>query len=108
MNIEKELHYLKEVAAEFAKQKAHVVYLTEFRKSKKAILIRQAEREGLKTGQERESYAYSHDEYLELLDALKIATEEAERLRIMIKTCELQIESKRMANMRAMSEMKLR
>ena len=108
VDIERALHYLKTVAAEYAKQKAHVVYLTEFRKSKKAILIREAERNGLKTGQERESYAYSHEEYLTLLDGLKVATEESERLRIMVKTAEMQIDVWRSQNARAVAEMKLR
>lgn len=60
---------------EAAKAKADEVYLREFRKSKKAILMQEAKDEGHKTGQERESYAYAHPEYLELLDALRIATE---------------------------------
>ena len=108
MNIEKELHYLKEIAGEYAAQKAHAEYLKEFRKSKKAMLINEAAKQGLKTAQERESYAYSHEEYLYVLDGLKVATEESERLRIMVKTCELQIDSKKTNEMRAMAEMKLR
>jgi len=108
MNIEKELHYLRENAKEYAAQRAHMEYLKEFRKSKKAMLINEAAKAGLKTAQERESYAYSHEEYLCLLDGLKIATEEAERLRIMIKGCELSIEAKKTAEMREMAEMKLR
>ena len=108
MNIEKEIHYLKTYAAEYAKQRAHAEYLKEFRKSKKAMLINESVKQGCKTAQERESYAYSHEEYLCLLDGLKIATEEAERLRIMIKTAELQIDAKKTENMRAMAEMRLR
>jgi hypothetical protein len=108
MNIEKELHYLKETAGEYAAQKAHAEYLKEFRKSKKAMLINEAANQGMKTAQERESYAYSHEEYLCVLDGLKVATEEAERLRIMVKTCELQIDSKKTQSMRDMAEMKLR
>lgn len=108
LNIEKELHYLKGIAEEYGKQKAHCDYLKEFRKSKKAILINEAAKNGLKTAQERESYAYSHDEYLIVLDGLKIATEEAERLRILIKCAEIQIDAKKTNEMREMAEMKLR
>lgn len=107
MNIEKELHFLRENAKEYAAQKAHMEYLKEFRKSKKAILIQEAAKQGLKTAQERESYAYSHEEYLCLLDGLKVATEEAERLRIIIKGCELSIDAKKTAEMKSMSEMRL-
>ena len=83
-------------------------YLKEFRKSKKAMLINEAAQQGLKTAQERESYAYSHEEYLCLLDGLKVSTEESERLRILIKTCEMQIDAKKTAEMKQMAEMKLR
>ena len=41
------------------------------RTSKKAILMVEAEQKGLKTGQEREAYAYSHESYQELLQGLK-------------------------------------
>lgn len=68
MNIEK---LISDSVKEAAKAKADVVYLTEFRKSKKAILMQEAQVNGLKTGQERESYAYAHSEYIELLEGLK-------------------------------------
>lgn len=108
VEIEKALHYLKITAEEYSKNKAECEYLKEFRKSKKAILINEAERKGLKTAQERESYAYAHDEYIELLNGLKVAIGEAERLRIMVKTAELQIEIWRSQNSRATAEMRLR
>lgn len=81
MNIEKLFHEWRSAVDEAAKSKANVVYLTEFRKSKKAILMQEAELNGLKTGQERESYAYAHPEYLELLKGLRVAVESNESLR---------------------------
>lgn len=108
MDIEKELHYLKEVAGRYAKYKAQSEYLKEFRKSKKAMLINDALKKGIKTAQERESYAYSNQEYIDLLNGLKIATEESERLRMMIKACEIQIDAKKTQEIRDMAEMKLR
>jgi len=80
-SIEKLFHEWRNSVDEAAKAKANVVYLTEFRKSKKAILMREAELKGMKTGQERESYAYSHPEYIELLEGLKVAVETNESLR---------------------------
>jgi len=65
-----------------------MVYLTEYRKSKKVILMNQAQAEGIKTGQERESYAYAHDDYLALLIGLKEATEKSEELRYRMKIAE--------------------
>ena len=76
---------------EAAKAKADVVYLTEFRKSKKAILMQEAQVNGFKTGQERESYAYADSEYLALLDALRIATEINEKFRWRMKIAEERI-----------------
>ena len=81
MNIEKLFQGWRDAVEEAAKAKANVIYLTEFRKSKKAILMQEAEINGHKTGQERESYAYAHPEYLELLKGLKEAVETHENLR---------------------------
>jgi len=81
VDIEQLISEWRGAVSAFAGAKANTEYLREFRKSKKAILIGQAEREGLKTGQERESYAYAHKEYTDLLEALKIAIEQSEELR---------------------------
>ena len=84
MSIETLIHDWRLAVDDYAKAKAEAEYLKEFRKSKKAILMQEAQadpKKGLKTGQERETYAYAHTEYLELLDGLKVATKEAEQLR---------------------------
>ena len=81
MDIEQLIHDWRDSVKDYAKAKADTEYLREFRKSKKAILIGQAAEQGLKTGQERESYAYAHKEYTDLLTALRIAIELSEELR---------------------------
>ena len=108
MEIEKALHYLKVTADQYAKAKSEAEYLKEFRKSQKALLMIEAEQQGVKTVSERECYAYSHEEYLQLLDGLKEAIHQSERLRIMVKTAEMQIDVWKTDQMRNMSEMKLR
>ena len=105
---ERALHYLKIHSDEYAKARAQAEYLKEFRKSKKALLINEAEIKGRKTQQERESYAYSHDEYIEVLEGIKAAQEVAERLRLMVKAAELQIDIWKTNQMKVMAEMKLR
>ena len=75
MEIEKLFRDFRSEIDAAAKAKADVVYLTEYRKSKKAILMQEAQTNGLKTGQEREAYAYAHIEYQELLKGLQIAVE---------------------------------
>ena len=78
MNIEQILTAMRKHAPELAKAKADRVYLEQFRKSKKAILYQQAP-DG--TIAEKEAYAYSHPEYLEVLDGLREAVEAEEELK---------------------------
>ncbi|OLF36646.1 hypothetical protein BTW00_05440 [Psychrobacter sp. C 20.9] len=87
--IEKPLNWIRDKAKDYARAKATRVYLEQFRKSKKAILIQEAPQG---TGQAKESYAYSHAEYIEILDALRVAVQEEEELRYMIKAAELKFE----------------
>lgn len=99
---------MKVNADKYAKAKAQRVYLERFRKSKKAILIREAESKGIKTGQERESYAYAHESYLELLEGLRAAVEVEESLRWLLTACREKIDHHKQMNMYKMAEMRLR
>jgi hypothetical protein len=62
----------------FAKAKSERVYLEEFRKSKKSILMSQSTDSTI-GGQERD--AYRHPEYLALIEGLKEAVEVEETLK---------------------------
>lgn len=70
--------YIIHNAGKFAKAKAQRVYLEEFRKSKKALLMGQS---AGKSAVEREQFAYANDEYLALIAGLKEAVEVEEKLR---------------------------
>ena len=70
--------YVLANAGKFAAAKAQRVYLEEFRKSKKAILMAQCSD---RAANAREQYAYSHPDYLTLLDGLKAAVEVEEKLK---------------------------
>lgn len=74
----KAVDYIIANAKKFAKAKAERVYLEEFRKSKKALLMAQSSAEAANA---REQYAYAHEEYQALLDGLKQAIEIEESLR---------------------------
>lgn len=76
MKEEEWLHGIQQVIADYARAKGERVYLEQFRKSKKALLMRQAESEGITVAAKQESYAYAHSEYQELLEGLKAATEQ--------------------------------
>ena len=75
------INYMIRHSAEYAQAKAQVTYLEEFRKSKKAMLFSVAMGN---TIADKNNYAYSHPEYLAVLDGLKEAVEKAETLRWML------------------------
>ena len=72
------IEQLWKLSPEYAKAKGERVYLDEFRKSKKALLMQASTQ---KTGIAQEADAYAHPEYVSLLDALRAAVEAEETLR---------------------------
>ena len=70
--------YIIANAKKFANAKANRIYIEEYRKSLKSILMKRSLEESL-GAQEREAYA--HDEYKQLLQGLREAVEIEERLR---------------------------
>lgn len=78
MNPHKAVDYMIENAGKFAAAKANRVYIEEFRKSQKALLMKTS-KETTSAGQERDAYA--HADYLALLDGLKVAVEVEETLK---------------------------
>jgi len=103
IDVEKTLTFIRKNAKDYSAAKGDRVYLEQYRKSKKALLMIEAEQRGIKTGQERESYAYAHDDYIALLAGLQAAVEKEEYLKLMIAGCHAKIELWRtqQANMRA-------
>jgi hypothetical protein len=81
--------YIIANAGKFAAAKAQRVYLEEFRKSKKALLMAQS---SAKTSAEREQYAYGHEDYLGLLGGLKAAVEVEEKLKWDLEAARLRVE----------------
>lgn len=92
INIFKCLDFIRDSASKFAKAKAERIYLEEFRKTKKALCMIDAEKNGHKSSAAQEREAYAHTEYIELLYALKIAVEEEEKLRWQITAATAKIE----------------
>lgn len=71
------LHQIERLVKAYAKAKADRVHLEQFRKSKKALLMTEAETldsKKYKSAAAQEVYAYGHSEYLELLEGIKAAT----------------------------------
>ena len=83
------IDYMIRHSKAYAIAKAEVTYLTEFRKSKKAILFASAIGN---TVADKENYAYSHPEYIKLLKDLEKAVVEAERLKWMLTAAQARID----------------
>jgi hypothetical protein len=84
LNVFRCLDFIRDHAAQLAQAKANRVHLEEFRKSKKALLMKAAEVNGATSVNAQERDAYAHPEYQELLSALRASVEEEERLRWMM------------------------
>lgn len=77
MDYEARFEELEKLALSYAQAQAQADHLAEFRKSKKALLMKEAEFAGVKTAAIQERDAYAHPEYVKLLEGLKAATEQA-------------------------------
>lgn len=72
------INYILDNGKLYAAAKAERIYLEEYRKSLKAILMEGSRSETI-GGQERDAYA--HKDYIHLLDGLRVAVENEETLR---------------------------
>lgn len=89
MDAEKAVNFIRKHSKEYAIAKAHRIYMEEYRKSLKAILMKKS-LESAVNAQEREAYA--HDEYVAHLRALQAAVEKEEFLRWKIVAAEAMVE----------------
>ena len=80
----KAIEYIIENAPKFAEAKAQRMYLEEFRKTKKALLMKDAMARGIDSAVAQEREAYAHYEYADLLRGLMVAIEKEETLKWML------------------------
>ena len=85
----KAAEYLRESAPLFAKAKSDRIFLEQFRKSKKALLMAESTE---RTAAAKEIYAYAHHEYIELLNGLREAVEAEEIIKWKMTAAEAHIE----------------
>lgn len=99
--IDKALDYLRDNASAAATARANRIYMEEFRKSKKAMLMK---RHGEIPVNAQEREAYADPEYVQHLEALKQAVYEDERHRFLLEAASAKIDAWRsqQANIRAM------
>ena len=92
MDIEELLERYRQLADRYAPARAQREYLDEYKKSMLALLMKDAERQGYNSGVAQEREARANDNYLVLLDNLKTAVLEEEKIRYHMKATEWEIE----------------
>lgn len=85
----KSVDFIRDHAEEYAEAKANRVYLEQFRKSKKSLLLLASDK---KTGIEKEADAYANQEYIALIEGYKQAVEVEEKLKWMMIGAQARIE----------------
>jgi hypothetical protein len=91
-NPNKVVEFLLKNAGKYAKAKAQRIYLDEFRRSKRALLMQDAELHGYETSASQERQAYSHPEYQQLLEGLKEAITVEETLRWQLIAAQIKVD----------------
>jgi len=100
---------IEALGEQYAEAEANRIYLLEYRKSLKAILMTQAEADAPGMAlQKQERFAYSHKDYLELLQGIKAAVYESAKLRHQIKVMDTRFETWRTKQATLRAEMNLR
>ena len=80
---------IRDRAPLYGEAKAQRVYLEEFRKTKKALLMKDALARGIDSAVAQEREAYAHIEYADLLKGLMIAIEKEETLKWMLTAAQM-------------------
>jgi hypothetical protein len=105
---EKRFDELEKLADQYAEAQAQADHLSEFRKSKKAMLMKEAELAGRTAAVIQERDAYSHPEYVKLLEGLKAATERALSCKWRLEIAKMRFEWARTKAANRRAEMNLR
>lgn len=106
--LEKRFAELEDLAREYAQAQAEADHLAEFRKSKKALLMREAEAAGKTSAVIQEREAYAHKDYIALIEGLKEATEKALYLHWRLKLVQMRFDSWRTTEATKRAEMNMR
>lgn len=106
MEPHKAVTFILQHAAKYAQAKAKRVYLEEFRKTKKALLMKAAMEAKIEAVNAQEREAYSHLEYQELLTGLAIAIENEETLKWKLEAARMRVDIWRTEQANARMEIK--
>lgn len=92
MTPEQHAEKIREKASEYGKAKARRVYLEEYRRSKKALLMKDALKLKIEAANAQEREALANPEYKQLLEGLSAAVEIEETLKWELESHRLDIE----------------
>ena len=99
----KAIQYLIDTAEPYSKAKATRIYLEGFLKSRKAQLMSQA---GTEVLGKQETFAYAHDDYIQILEGIRQAVEKEEKYRWLMTAAQARIECWRTEQYSARMEIK--
>ena len=99
----KAIQYIIDTAPLYAKAKADRMYLEEFRKSRRSQLMAQA---GTEVLGKQETYAYAHQDYIEILEGIRQAVETEEKYRWLMTAAQARISVWQTTQFNARMEMK--
>jgi hypothetical protein len=99
----KAIQYLIDTAEPYSKAKASRIFLEGFLKSRKAQLMSQA---GTEVLGKQETYAYAHQDYIEILEGIRQAVEKEEKYRWLMTAAQARIEVWRTEQYSARMEVK--
>lgn len=99
----KALDFMRDNAENLGRLKGQMVYMQEKRKTVKAIIMASSSE---RTESAKETYAYSHDEYIKHLVEMRDAIAEYETLRILVAAAEAKIAVWRSLESSARSEVR--
>jgi hypothetical protein len=92
MDPHKAIDYIIQNSVKYAQAKANRLYLEEFRKSKKALLMKDALARGYEAVNAQEREAYSDPDYLEILKGIKEATKQEEELKWLLEAARMRVD----------------
>jgi hypothetical protein len=83
------IEYIQKNAGVYAEAKSNRVHIEGYLKYLKASLMNKSDSSSLGA---KETYAYSHPDYLQQLEAMKVAVETEERMKYLLEAAKMKIE----------------
>lgn len=100
----KAIEFIQKNAELFAQAKADRLYIEGYLKYLKASLMNESDSSSLGA---KEQYAYSHDRYFEQLTAMKVATEQEEKLKYLMEAAKMKVEVYKVQEYTKRTEMRM-